>query len=173
MRSSAASDVYKRQVKGLDTVAVTETKVRHILVKPSIILSDEGAQKELLEIRRNILAKKANFGEMAREISQDLSSATLNGELDYQTSDNYVPEFKHQVDTLPIGQISEPFKTVYGWHILEVLDRREVDKTDSAYKNKAYNMIFNRKYQEESISWLQEIRSSSYIEILKDNENDG
>ncbi|EOG9063416.1 peptidylprolyl isomerase SurA [Vibrio fluvialis] len=158
-------------VKGLETVAVTEVNARHILIKPTIILSDEGAQKQLNELIRRIKAGEATFGELAQQYSQDPGSAAQNGELGYQTPDLYVPEFKHQVETLPVGQISQPFKTVHGWHIVEVLDRREVDRTDSALKNKAYRILFNRKFNEEASAWLQELRAGAFVEILKDDED--
>lgn len=152
--------------KGLDSVSVTEVNARHILIKPSIILSDDGAQKELNDFIRQIKSGKAKFGEIAEQYSQDPGSATRKGELGYQTPDAYVPEFKHQIETLPVGQISQPFKTVHGWHIVEVLGRRQVDRTDAAMKNKAYRIIFNRKFNEESSTWLQELRASAYIENL-------
>ncbi|EGR0890764.1 peptidylprolyl isomerase SurA [Vibrio cholerae] len=158
-------------VKGLETVAVTEVNARHILIKPTIILSDEGAQKQLNEFVQRIKNGEVTFAELAQQYSQDPGSAAQKGELGYQTPDLYVPEFKHQIETLPVGQISEPFKTVHGWHIVEVLDRREVDRTDSALKNKAYRILFNRKFNEEASAWLQELRASAFVEVLKD-END-
>jgi peptidyl-prolyl cis-trans isomerase SurA len=159
-------------VKGLETVAVTEVNARHILVKPTVILSDDGVQKELNDFIRRIKAGEATFGELAQQYSQDLGSAGQNGELGYQTPDLYVPEFQHQIETLAIGQISEPFKTVHGWHIVEVLDRREVDRTDSALKNKAYRILFNRKFNEEASAWLQEMRASAFVEMIQDNHDD-
>lgn len=159
-------------VKGLETVAVTEVNARHILIKPTVILSDDGVQKELHDFIRRIKAGEATFGELAQQYSQDPGSAAQNGELGYQTPDLYVPEFQHQIETLSIGQISEPFKTVHGWHIVEVLDRREVDRTDSALKNKAYRILFNRKFNEEASAWLQEMRASAFVEIIQDNQDD-
>lgn len=159
-------------VKGLETVAVTEVNTRHILIKPTIILSDEGAKKQLEGFIEQIKAGKANFGDLAQQYSQDPGSAAQHGELGYQTPDLYVPEFKHQVETLPVGQISEPFKTVHGWHIVEVLDRREVDRTDSALKNKAYGILFNRKFNEEASAWIQELRASAFVEELKGDQDE-
>ncbi len=158
-------------VKGLETVAVTEVNARHILIKPSVILSDEGAQRQLQGYIRQIQAGEATFAELAAQFSADPGSAAQDGELGYQTPDLYVPEFKHQVETLPVGQISEPFQTVHGWHIVEVLDRREVDKTDSALKNKAYRILFNRKFNEEATAWMQEMRASAFVEVIQDQDD--
>lgn len=157
--------------KGLETIAVTEVNARHILVKPSVILSDEGAQKQLQEFARRIRSGEITFGELATQYSQDPGSASQNGELGYQTPDLYVPEFKHQVETLSVGEISKPFKTVHGWHIVEVLDKREIDKTDSALTNKAYRILFSRKFNEEAAAWLQEIRASAFVDFMESDEN--
>lgn len=153
-------------VKGLQTVAVTEVNARHILIKPSIILSDEGVKKELIEITKRIKSGEVTFSQMAKQYSQDTGSGTQGGELGFHTSDIYVPEFKHQLDTLPIGQISAPFKTVHGWHIVEVTGRKQVDRTDASLKNKAYRIIFNRKFNEEAGAWLQEIRAGAFVEMI-------
>ncbi len=159
-------------VKGLETVAVTEANSRHILIKTSVILSDDGAKRQLEEFSRRIKSGETTFAKLASQHSQDSGSAAQDGELGYQTPDLYVPEFKYQVETLPIGQISEPFKTVHGWHIVEVLDRREVDKTDSAIKNKAYRILFNRKFNEEASAWIQEMRASAFIEYLQSDSGE-
>ncbi|NLS12377.1 peptidylprolyl isomerase SurA [Vibrio sp. SM6] len=156
-------------VQGMETVAVTEANARHILIKPSVILSDEGAKQELNEMIRQINAGEATFGDLAAQHSQDPGSAARQGELGYQTPDLYVPEFKYVVETLPVGTISEPFKTVHGWHIVEVLDRRQVDRTDAAMKDRAYRLLFNRKFNEEVDAWLQELRAGAFIEVLGDN----
>ncbi|MEI8672502.1 peptidylprolyl isomerase SurA [Vibrio sp. SA48] len=172
-RSGVGFHILKiEDVKGLETVAVTEVNARHILIKPTVILNDDGVKKELNDFIRRINAGETTFAELAQQYSQDPGSAAQNGELGYQTPDLYVPEFKHQVEILPVGQISEPFKTVHGWHIVEVLDRREVDRTDSAIKNKAYRILFNRKFNEEASAWLQEMRASAFVEILKDEQDD-
>lgn len=172
-RSGVGFHILKiEDVKGLETVAVTEVNARHILIKPTVILSDDGAKEQLEEIIRRVNAGEASFGDLAQQYSQDPGSAVQDGELGYQTPDLYVPEFKHQVETLPEGKISAPFKTVHGWHIVEVLDRREVDRTDSALKNKAYQILFNRKFNEEVGAWLQEVRASAFVEVVEDDQDD-
>ncbi len=171
-RSGVGFHILKLEnVKGLETVAVTEINARHILIKTSVILSEDGAKRELNEFIRQIHAGESTFGELALQYSVDSDSAVNHGELGFQTPDLYVPEFKHHIESLPIGQISRPFETVHGWHIVEVLERRKVDKTDSAMTDKAYRILFNRKFNEEVGAWLQEIRASAYVEILETNDD--
>lgn len=172
-RSGAGFHILKiKDVKGLETVAVTEVNARHILIKTSVVLSDDGAKRQLENYIRQINAGDTSFADLAQQYSADPGSAAQDGELGYQTPDLYVPEFKHQVETLPIGLISDPFKTVHGWHIVEVLDRREVDRTDSALNNRAYRILFNRKFNEEVSTWLQELRASAYVEFIEPEEED-
>lgn len=164
-RSGVGYHILKiEDTRGLQNVAVTEAKVRHILIKTSVILSDNAAKKELDGFIQEITSGKKTFGQLAQQYSQDPGSAVADGVLDYQTPDTYVPEFRKQVESLPIGKISQPFKTQYGWHIVEVLDRREVDKTEDAAKNRAYQVLFKRKFNDEASAWLQELRASAYIE---------
>lgn len=167
-RSGVGFHILKlEEVKGLETIAVTEVNARHILLKTSVIMSDDGAERQLNQFIEAINSEQDNFGNLAQKYSQDPGSAVNEGELGWQTPDLYVPEFKHQVETLPVGQISKPFKTVHGWHIVEVLGKRRVDRTDAAVKNKAYRILFNRKFNEEAGAWLQEIRAGAYVEILE------
>ncbi len=170
-RSGAGFHILKIfDTKGLESVTVTEINARHILINTSIILSDEGARRQLETIRQQILSGKASFAQMAQLNSADPGSASRDGELGFQTPDLYVPEFKYQVEMLPIGEISKPFKTTHGWHIVEVLGRREVDRTESALNNRAYNILMNRKFNEEVSAWLQELRASAYIEMTALNQ---
>ena len=77
----------------------------------------------------------------------------------------YVPEFRDLALTLPIGEISAPFRTMHGWHILQVMDKRQSDTTEQATKQKAYSMLFKQRFPEEVYSWLNEIRQEAYIKI--------
>ena len=158
-------------VKGLETVSVTEVKARHILIKTSVILSDEAAKRQLEQARNAIIAGDQSFAAAAEALSADPGSAANGGELGWHTPDIYVPEFKDKVETISEGVISEPFKTVHGWHIVEVMDRRNVDRTDAAVKNRAYQILFSRKFNEEAQAWLQELRAGAYIEQLNNNNN--
>ena len=171
-RSGVGYHIIKiNDVKGLETISVTEVNARHILLKTSVILSDDGAKRQLEKARKMILAGEQTFADAAQALSADPGSAANKGELGWQTPDIYVPEFKDKVETLPAGTISEPFKTVHGWHIVEVLDRRNVDRTDAAVKDRAYRILFSRKFNEEAQTWIQELRAGAYIEQLgTDNE---
>ncbi|MDX1303470.1 peptidylprolyl isomerase SurA [Photobacterium sp.] len=171
-RSGVGYHIMKiNDAKGLETVSVTEVNARHILLKTSVILSDDGAQRQLKNARNKILAGEQTFADAAQSLSADPGSAANKGELGWQTPDIYVPEFKDKVESLPTGTISEPFKTVHGWHIVEVLERRNVDRTDAAVKDRAYRILFSRKFNEEAQAWIQELRAGAYIEQLgADNE---
>lgn len=158
-------------VRGLESVAITEVNSRHILIKPSIVLSDDGAKRQLNALIKQIKSGKKTFAQLAKIHSADPGSAVNGGELGWQTSDLFVSEFKNKVDTLPRNKISEPFKTTHGWHIVEVINRRSADGTDTAMKNRAYNILFNRKFNEEAQAWLQELRASAYIEQINGNDN--
>ncbi|MDD1793879.1 peptidylprolyl isomerase SurA [Enterovibrio makurazakiensis] len=157
-------------VQGLESVAVTEVKARHILIKTSIVLSDEGAKRQLDLMLKQIENGDKTFEDLAKQYSADPGSAVKGGDLGWQTTEIYVPEFKDTVDALPEGEISEPFKTVHGWHIVEVLDRRQADRTDAAMQNRAYRMLLNRKFNEEAQAWLQELRAGAYVEQIGDTD---
>lgn len=155
-------------LKGLESVALTEVNARHILIKPSIVLSDEGTKRQLNSIIAQIKSGKETFASLAKKHSADHGSAIKGGNLGWQASELYVPEFKNKVDTLALGKISAPFKTSHGWHIVEVIERRQTDGTDAAMKNRAYNMLLNRKFNEEAQTWLQELRAGAFVEKLSD-----
>lgn len=164
-RSGSGYHILKiNKVEGLETVSVTEVNARHILVKTSLILSDDAARKELMEARRQIMTGERTFADVAQSLSADPGSAVNGGDLGWQTPDIYVPEFKDKIESLPQGMISEPFQTVHGWHIVEVMGRRDVDRTDAAVKNRAYRILFSRKFNEEAQAWLQELRAGAFIE---------
>ncbi|WP_417659796.1 peptidylprolyl isomerase SurA [Pseudidiomarina sp.] len=153
-------------VRGIEQVEIDEVKARHILIKPSIILSERRAQEKLAELRAEIIAGELSFEDAAREHSADPGSAANGGDLGWSEPSVYAEEFKRKVERSPIGEITEPFQTQFGWHILEVLDRRKLDATKRSKENRAYQLLFSRKYQEELENWQQEMRDQAYIETL-------
>ena len=155
------------EVRGAQTFTAEEVNARHILIQPSVILSDARAERMLREFREQIQLGEKSFAELASEHSADPGSASNNGELGFADPEMYVPEFRQRVETQDIGVISEPFRTAHGWHIVEVLERRTQDVTDQRKQDQAANMLYQRKFREELDIWLQEIRDSAYIEIVR------
>jgi len=151
--------------KGSENIMTEEVNARHILVKPTIIMSDEKAKVLLEKLRQEIIDGTKTFDQLAKQYSQDPGSAVKGGELGWADPNMYVPEFRDLAKSQPIGDISQPFHTMHGWHLLQVLDKRESDTTESATKQKAYNMIFRQRFPAEAYAWLNEIRQEAYIKI--------
>ncbi|EME1848273.1 peptidylprolyl isomerase SurA [Cronobacter sakazakii] len=148
------------------TVSVTEVHARHILLKPSPIMTDQQARQKLEEIAADIKSGKTTFAQAAREFSQDPGSANQGGDLGWAAADVYDPAFRDALMSLSKGQMSTPVHSSFGWHLIELLDTRKSDRTDAAQKDRAYRMLFNRKFSEEAATWMQEQRASAYVKIL-------
>ncbi|EAN1246584.1 peptidylprolyl isomerase SurA [Salmonella enterica] len=148
------------------SISVTEVHARHILLKPSPIMNDQQARLKLEEIAADIKSGKTTFAVAAKEYSQDPGSANQGGDLGWATPDIFDPAFRDALTKLHKGQISAPVHSSFGWHLIELLDTRKVDKTDAAQKDRAYRMLMNRKFSEEAATWMQEQRASAYVKIL-------
>lgn len=167
LRSGAGFHIIKVQdVRGRQVVETTEVRSRHILIKPSIILSEEKARDMLKGFAKELREGKADFGELAKEYSEDPGSALKGGEYDWTDPSTYVPEFKNTLLSLDKNEISEPFRTQFGWHIVQLLDKRVADKTEQAKRNRAHQLLFNRKFKEESFNWQQEMREQAHVDIF-------
>ncbi|PHM72117.1 peptidylprolyl isomerase SurA [Xenorhabdus kozodoii] len=150
-------------------IAVTEVNARHILLKTSPIMNDEQARNELTKLREEILSGKTSFEEAAKAHSEDPGSALRGGELGWSLPSTYDPAFRDALMKLQKGEISQPVHSSFGWHLIQLLDSRKVDKTDAAQKDRAYRLLFNRKFNEETQNWMQELRASAYVKILDGN----
>lgn len=155
--------VYLEAVRGREQI-VTQTKARHILIKSSEIMTDEQARELAAELRARALAGE-DFAELAKEYSQDIGSAQEGGELGWTTPGQMVPEFEAAMANTAPGQISAPVQTPFGWHIVEVEDRREQDMADQTTRAKATDYVHQRKYEEELDAWLQQIRDEAFVDI--------
>jgi peptidyl-prolyl cis-trans isomerase SurA len=156
-------------IKGRETVEVNEIRSRHLLIKPSIILSEEKAQEMQKLFIAQINSGEKTFAELAKQHSEDPGTALKEGVLEWIESKVLDPAYKEQIETLEIGQISKPFRTSFGWHIVEVLGRRVQDATEQKKREQAHRMIFNRKFSEEAENWYHEIRAQAYVEILPES----
>tara|TARA_R110000868_G_scaffold190408_2_gene434088 strand:- start:2885 stop:4177 length:1293 start_codon:yes stop_codon:yes gene_type:complete len=172
IRSGAGFHILKViDTRGIEKVEVVELNSRHILIKPSVILSDEKAQQMLKDFRKKILNGEADFAALAKEHSADPGSALKGGELGWADPNAYVPEFRDTLNRLAVDEISEPVRTVHGWHLMQLLDKRVGDATEKLKEDKAYQLLFQRKFNEETDAWLREIRAGAYIDVLAKKES--
>lgn len=169
IRSGAGFHILKvLDTRGIEIVEVEEVNARHILIEPSIILSEEKAEEMLREFKQQVIDGEADFGELAKEHSADPGSALRGGELGFNDPSIYVPAFSEALATLQPGEFSEPVRTVHGWHLIQLIDRRIDDATERRKEDRAYQLIYNRKFSEETDSWLREMRDAAYIEVVSE-----
>jgi peptidyl-prolyl cis-trans isomerase SurA len=142
---------------------VEETKARHILLQPNA-LRDETATKELINELYERLKKGEDFATLAKKYSDDPGSKNSGGDLGWQPSGVFAPEFQKQLDALAPNAMSAPFHTQFGWHIAQVLERRSRDTTDETRRSRARQAITQRKENEEYDAWLRRLREEAYIE---------
>lgn len=150
-----------------DRAVVTQTHARHILIRPNTVVSEQDALLRLQTLRRRIQGG-ASFAELARANSDDKASAVQGGDLGWASPGMFVPTFEQVMSKLEPGEISEPFETRYGWHILQVLERRERDATDELRRAKAAEAIRQRKSEEVLEAWLRRLREEAFVDIRLD-----
>ncbi len=150
--------------RGGETQVRDEVHVRHILIKPSAIRSEEEARLLVQRLRDRIEAGE-DFAELAKSFSEDPGSALNGGDLNWIDPASLVPEFREVMANTASGELSPVFKSPYGWHILEVLGRRATDTSEQFREQQALSLLRNRKYDEELQAWLRQIRDEAYVEI--------
>jgi peptidyl-prolyl cis-trans isomerase SurA len=155
--------IYMAEKRGGEQM-VAQTEVRHILIKPSEIMTDDQARELVIQLKDRAIAGE-DFSELAREYSEDIGSAQEGGELGWTSPGQMVPEFDAAMKKTAIDEISDPVRTQFGWHILQVEGRRENDMTNEATRAKAMDYLHNRKYQEELDAWLRQIRDEAFVDI--------
>ena len=167
IKSGAGFHILYLKDKRGDTVKIEDQVLsRHILVQTSEVRSDSQAEKLIKEIKEK-LNQGESFEILARLYSDDPGSKLDGGSLGWSSTDNYAPAFKEALDNSDLNNVTEPFKSSFGWHIAEVLDKRKEDVSITLQRNKAYRILFERKFQEQLESTLQEMRSDSFVEIKK------
>lgn len=154
---------------GQQNVSVTEVHARHILLRSSVVMTDDQAKASLINMRNQIVSGQRSFEELAKENSQDPGTAIKGGDLGWAVPSIYDPAFNDALSRLNKGEISQPVHSSFGWHLIQLLDSRQVDRTDDAQKDRAYRMLFNRKFAEEAQTWMQEQRASAYVKIMGAN----
>ena len=150
--------------RGLDaTLKVTQTHARHILIKTNELTSESDARNRLLQLKERI-DNGAKFDELARLHSED-ASASKGGDLGWLNPGDTVPDFEKAMNALQPGEVSEPIQSPFGWHLIQVLERREQDVTQERQKLVARQAIRERKGEEAFQDWVRQIRDSAYVEI--------
>ena len=165
LESGAGFHILKVEDKRGDFVKYEDQwLVRHILLMPSEIRTLEETEEELIHIRNRLLDGE-DFGDLAKEHSEDPGSALKGGELEWMGKGITAAEFEKTFTTLEIGIISEVFETEFGFHFLEVLGKRNKDMTKDAIENRAFNILYSRKYDEELENSLRSMRAEAFVEI--------
>lgn len=154
-------------VRDSEKTMITQTHARHILIKPDELTTDEDAVRRLKQLKLRIEGG-ADFGELARGHSNDTVSAADGGDLGWVNPGDLVPQFEEVMDSLKPGEVSNPFKTQFGWHIVQVLERREHDSTEDLKRARARKAIRQRKLEEARENWLREMRENAYVEYRLD-----
>ncbi len=150
--------------RGAGTGVVRQTHVRHILVQPSEIRSEEEARRLIHEVHRR-LEQGASFEQLARDHSDDPGSALSGGDLGWVSPEQMVPAFAERMREAEAGEVVGPFESEFGWHVLEVLGRRQQDMSKQFRERQAMELLRKRRFDEELQAWLAEIRDEAYVEI--------
>ena len=143
---------------------VKQTDVRHILVKPTEVLDEAAAEALAGQLMERVKGGE-DFGALARQYSDDIGSAAEGGELGWTNPGQMVPEFEAAMASADEGVVTEPFRSEFGWHILEVTGRRDKDFSGEIQRNQVANYIREQKYQEELDAWLRKIREEAFVDI--------
>jgi peptidyl-prolyl cis-trans isomerase SurA len=170
--ANSASDTTVQLPQG--PVQVTQTHARHILIKTSAVVSDDDARQRLELLRQRVVQGKEDFGALARQNSQD-ASAPQGGDLGWLNPGETVPEFEQAMNRLQPGEVSEPVHSRFGWHIIQVLERREKDVKDEVERLQARRVLFERRADLAFEDYLEQLRDQAYIDnrLEKKAQGDG
>ena len=161
--SSGLHLVHLAEARGIERL-VEQTNVRHILVKPNEVLDDEAAREFIVSLKQRIESGE-DFAELAKEHSDDIGSAQEGGELGWTNPGQMVPEFETAMAGAEVGILTEPVRSEFGWHILEVTGRRTENFAEQVRRNQVANFLRESKYEEELENWLREIREEAFVDI--------
>jgi peptidyl-prolyl cis-trans isomerase SurA len=165
IQSGAGFQIVKlNEMRGVERTMVDQLHVRHILLRPTEILDEAAVMQKLIGLRAQIEGGD-EFATIAKSMSDDETSATDGGDLGWISPGEFVPEFEQAVAALPLQQLSQPIKTRYGWHLVEVLDRRSHDTTDEVKRADCARQIRESKAEEERELWLRRLRDQAFVEL--------
>ena len=159
-------------VRGASTQSEQQTHARHILVQPSEIRTEAETEALIRDLRQR-LEEGADFAELCQEYSEDPGSALNGGDLGWTSGEEFVPEFREAMAATPTGGVSEPFRSQYGWHVIEVLERREQDMSEEARRRMALQILHQRRFDEELQEWQKELRDEAYVDVRLGSDGAG
>jgi peptidyl-prolyl cis-trans isomerase SurA len=167
LRSPAGFHLLKlveRRGVGAASAPVAQTRLRHILIRTSEAVSESEARRRLADLRRRIVAEGGDFAELARVHSDD-ATAARGGELDWVYPGDTVPDFERAYQELKVGEVSEPVRTPFGYHLIQVLERRSADVSPERRRMQARMALRERKSEEAYQEWLRQLRDQIYVEL--------
>ena len=167
VRSGAGFHVLKVVEKispSLPTMAVTQSRARHILLRPGPQLTEAAARTQLSEFKRRLVAGQADFAALAREHSQD-GSAAQGGDLGWASPGMFVPEFEAVMDRLTPGQVSDPLVSRFGVHLIQLTERRKATLSPQEQRETVRAMLREKKLEEAFVTWAQDVRGRAYVEL--------
>lgn len=166
LRSGAGFHVLKvlERQQAPATLMVTQTRARHILLRPGPQLTQAQALAQLSALRKDIVSGKADFAEAAKRLSQD-GSAAQGGDLGWANPGMFVPEFEQTMNRLRPGQVAEPLVSRFGVHLIEVTDRRDAPMSEAEQRTLARNVLREKKLDEAYVAWAEDVRGRAYVEM--------
>ena len=156
--------IHLDELRDLEQSISQQTRSRHILIKPNELVTEDDARNRLFGFRERILQGE-EFARLARLYSVDYSSATEGGDIGWQDPGSTVKDYEAVTDRLEIGELSEPTRTQFGWHLIEVTDRRTVDETEQNKRNKIYSQLLQQKQREVFDLWKRRLRDEAFVVV--------
>jgi peptidyl-prolyl cis-trans isomerase SurA len=164
IHSGAGFHILKVLSRGEESgLTVTQTRVRHIVLRPSQALSIDAAERRIIEFRQQIASGAKTFEELARQYSED-GSAQAGGDLGWASPGSFVPEFEEAMDKLPIAGLSGPVRSRFGVHLIQVLDRRDTTVDPKQLREQATNALKEQKFDPAYAEWVADLRAKAFIE---------
>jgi len=151
-----------------EEAVVQQTRVSHILMKPTPTMNAAEVKKKLLELKEKIVNKSATFEDLARQNSQEPGSAAKGGDLGWLEPGDAGPEFDQALATLKPGEVSDVIESPFGFHILRVTERKSEDQSKQRERNNARQVLRERKMQEALEDWMRQVRDRAYVEFREE-----
>lgn len=152
------------ETRGGKQLFVDQTQARHLLLMPNAVRDEAATLAEIRKLKQRI-EQGERLADLARELSDDRGSKQSGGSLGWVSPGQMVPEFEAAMNELTVGQVSQPVKSPFGWHLIEVEERRKSDMTDLMRRQQVRSILAERRFEEEVQNWLREIRDSTWVEI--------